>query len=320
VAPTRVIAHRGASAACPEHTRGAFVAALDQGADVLEVDIVSTADGVLVARHDWALSRTTDVAAHPELADLRRERQGLHGRLSDWWVDSMTWRQVRTLRARERWPFVRPGSAALDGRWPVMTLAEVLELADAQARSRGRGVGLAIELKDVQAARLRHGLDIVAMVRADLAAARLPRPGVPVWVMAFEPEPLERLRAAAGGEVPRTGLVQLVQDEAATSSTEWDAVAARCDVVGVALDLVLATAGADAGERLVRDAHRRNLGVWAWTFRAENEFLPVGLRRGSSPAACGDMGQQILEALELGVAGLIGDQPDLMRRLGSVGS
>lgn len=316
----RVIAHRGASGICPEHTRGAFLAALDQGADAIEVDVVATADGVLVARHDWALSRTTDVAARPELAGLRRERQGRDARLSDWWVDDMTWSQVRTLRAVERWPSVRPASAAADGRWPLMTLAQVFELAAEQAQQRGRDVGVAIELKDVQAAARLHGLDVVTLVLADLAAAGLPRPEVPVWVMAFEPEPLDRLRAARPGSVPLVGLVQLVETQAASSEASWDAVASRCDVVGVALDLVLASAGARAGEHLVRSAHERGLEVWAWTFRAENEFLPASLRRGTDPREHGRLALQVAEALHLGLTGLIGDQPDVLRGVGSVGS
>jgi glycerophosphoryl diester phosphodiesterase len=54
-----IIAHRGASACSPEHTDAAYEAALAQGADSLEVDLRSTADGVLVAVHDATLARTT---------------------------------------------------------------------------------------------------------------------------------------------------------------------------------------------------------------------------------------------------------------------
>lgn len=57
-----MVAHRGASGVRPEHTEAAFLTARDLGAHVLEVDVVTTADGALVARHDWALSATTDVA------------------------------------------------------------------------------------------------------------------------------------------------------------------------------------------------------------------------------------------------------------------
>ena len=67
-----VIAHRGACGYRPELTRGAFLLALEQGAQAIEIDVVASADGELVVRHDPELSHTTDVAAHPELRDRRR--------------------------------------------------------------------------------------------------------------------------------------------------------------------------------------------------------------------------------------------------------
>ena len=69
----QVVAHRGASATNPEHTLGAYVAALDEGADALECDVRLTADGHLVCVHDRHLRRTahTDgIVSTMELADL----------------------------------------------------------------------------------------------------------------------------------------------------------------------------------------------------------------------------------------------------------
>ena len=54
----QVVAHRGSSAAKAEHTLGAYVAALDEGADALECDVRLTADGHLVCVHDRNLRRT----------------------------------------------------------------------------------------------------------------------------------------------------------------------------------------------------------------------------------------------------------------------
>ena len=79
--PPLVIAHRGASGDRPEHTLAAYQLAIEQGADVIEPDLVMTADGVLVARHDHYLSTTTDIAGRPEFADRRRELDGLGGDL-----------------------------------------------------------------------------------------------------------------------------------------------------------------------------------------------------------------------------------------------
>jgi glycerophosphoryl diester phosphodiesterase len=54
----QVVAHRGASAVRAEHTLGAYVTALDEGADALECDVRLTADGHLVCVHDRNLRRT----------------------------------------------------------------------------------------------------------------------------------------------------------------------------------------------------------------------------------------------------------------------
>ena len=64
-----MIAHRGASGYRPEHTLASYALAIRQCADVIEPDLVSTKDGVLVARHENEISETTDVALHPEFTD-----------------------------------------------------------------------------------------------------------------------------------------------------------------------------------------------------------------------------------------------------------
>lgn len=70
--PPLVIAHRGASAGWPENTIPAFVAGIDQGADMIEVDVHMSADGELVIVHDVTLDRTTNVrSVCPERSDTR---------------------------------------------------------------------------------------------------------------------------------------------------------------------------------------------------------------------------------------------------------
>ena len=63
-----LFAHRGACATWPEHTFGSYVQAIADGADYIEPDLVSTRDGVLVARHENNIVETTDVATRPEFA------------------------------------------------------------------------------------------------------------------------------------------------------------------------------------------------------------------------------------------------------------
>ncbi len=69
----QVVAHRGASYENAEHTLGAYIAALDEGAEALECDVRLTADGHLVCVHDRDLRRTASkraLVSTMELADL----------------------------------------------------------------------------------------------------------------------------------------------------------------------------------------------------------------------------------------------------------
>ena len=92
------------------------------GADYIEPDLVCTADGVLVARHDAELGRRpTSPPAPPSPRAHRKETDGP-------FVHDLTLAQLRTLRATERLPDVRPANTGLDGRFPVPTLHEILAL------------------------------------------------------------------------------------------------------------------------------------------------------------------------------------------------
>lgn len=93
-----MIGHRGASGYRPEHTRSAFELAFALGADAVEPDLVATRDGVLVIRHENEISSTTDVAAHPEFADRRANREVDGRRLSGWFTEDFTWEELTTLR------------------------------------------------------------------------------------------------------------------------------------------------------------------------------------------------------------------------------
>src|SRR3954467_5145431 len=71
----QVVAHRGSSAAKAEHTLGAYITALDEGADALECDVRLTADGHLVCVHDRNLRRTAStrgLVSTKQLAELRQ--------------------------------------------------------------------------------------------------------------------------------------------------------------------------------------------------------------------------------------------------------
>ncbi|MFZ1837203.1 MAG: glycerophosphodiester phosphodiesterase family protein, partial [Dokdonella sp.] len=93
-----VIAHRGASALRPEHTLAAYAKAIADGADYIEPDLVMTGDGVLVARHEVELSRSTDVAEHPGFAARRRVKEVDGVSVSGWFCDDFSFAELRRLR------------------------------------------------------------------------------------------------------------------------------------------------------------------------------------------------------------------------------
>src|SRR3954469_16249195 len=103
-----VIGHRGAGGYRPEHTLASYELAIAQGADVIEPDVVPTRDGHLVVRHESAITATTDVADHPELAD-RRTTKTIDGRqVPGWFTEDLTLAELKPLRAREPLPQLRP--------------------------------------------------------------------------------------------------------------------------------------------------------------------------------------------------------------------
>ncbi|WP_174754961.1 glycerophosphodiester phosphodiesterase family protein [Arenimonas daejeonensis] len=134
---TRVIAHRGACGYRPEHTLEAYALAIDQGADFIEPDLVPTRDGVLIARHENELSDSTDVADRPVFADRRCVKVVDGVERHGWYSEDFTLDEIKTLRARERIPALRPDSAAHDGRYEIPTFAEILDLLQRTERRVG---------------------------------------------------------------------------------------------------------------------------------------------------------------------------------------
>jgi glycerophosphoryl diester phosphodiesterase len=95
-----IIAHRGASGNAPENTIAAFSLAVDQGADVIDLDVHMTADGYPVVIHDATLDRTTDgtgLVRSRTLAELRRLDAG------SWFHNRFAGERVPTLEEVVEW-------------------------------------------------------------------------------------------------------------------------------------------------------------------------------------------------------------------------
>ena len=309
-----VIAHRGASGDRPEHTLAAYALAIDQGADFIEPDLVMTKDGVLVARHENEISGTTDVAAKPEFAARRTTKTIDVQAVSGWFTEDFTLAELKTLRARERLPAMRKGNTAYDGQFDVPTFDEVIALAKA------RRVGVYPEIKHGQYF-ASINLCLEAPLLAALTKVGWTNKGHPVFIQSFEVANLQRLRkktklrliqlmAASGGPADRPGTIYA----AMATPAGLAAIARYADGIGVEKALVVprdASGESAKPTTLIADAHRAGLKVHAWTFRAENAFLPAELRRGTDAAAHGDLATELRTFYALGIDGVFSDHPSI---------
>ena len=153
-----VMAHRGGQGLWPENTLFAFERAAELGVDVLDMDVRSTADGVLVAIHDKRVDRTTNGSGE---------------------VGELTLAQLKTLDAGSRWTADRGASFPFRGRGITVPALEEVFRAFPQMR-------LSMEIKQKEPS---IAAPLCAMVRAfDLSDQ--------VLVSSFSAEVLEVFRAA----------------------------------------------------------------------------------------------------------------------------
>ncbi len=137
----QVFGHRGASALRPEHTIASYAKAVQDGADFIEPDLVISKDGVLIIRHENNIAETTDVAQHAEFAGRKTEKMVDGEKQVGWFVEDFTLAELKTLRAIERLPKLRPQNAALDGRFDIVTWQEMIDFAAAESLARGARSG-----------------------------------------------------------------------------------------------------------------------------------------------------------------------------------
>lgn len=286
-----VIAHRGASCHRPEHTLEAYALAIEMGADFIEPDLVSTRDGVLVARHENEIGGTTDVATRfPE----RRTTKVIDGTsVTGWFSEDFTAAELQTLRARER---LAARSHAYDGLFAIPTFDAVLALADSAGKRRGRPVGVYPETKHPTYFR-SIGLPLEPGMLAALRARGLDRRDAPVFIQSFEEGNLRALRTET-----RVRLVQLISSPRQATAAALAEVATYADGIGANTRLIVPASADSSPSTLVRDAHAAGLLVHAWTLRPEPAFLAARYR--------GDPLAEVRELAALGVNGLFGDCPD----------
>ncbi len=332
--PPLVIGHRGACGYVPEHTLASYFIAIQDGVDYVEPDLVMTKDGVLVARHENEIGGTTDVARHPEFAGRRTTKSVDGSAHTGWFTEDFTLAELKTLRARERIPEIRPGNTRFDGQFEVPSLEEILALVDGVQQQRElnakqlglappkrvgvypetkhptyfQGLGLPMEELLVQMLH-RHGYngrDGLAIIQcfevANLKAMRR-----------MTELPIVQLMEAEGGpyDFVAKGVRRTYQDMIAPRGLAE--VATYATAIGPHKLQVIPRDAADTlGEptSLIEDAHAAGLKVHAYTFRAENEFLPKDLRSDAEPHHLGDLQRELAAYLQAGLDGFFTDHAD----------
>lgn len=223
----QVVAHRGASHAVAEHTLGAYLAALDQGADALECDVRLTADGHLVCVHDRRVDRTAGVRGVVSTMDL--------GQLDE--LDFASWKTPWADLDDEA-PMVEESTRR------VLTLRSLIEAV----RDYDRPVDMAIETKHPT----RYGGLVERRLVDLLDEFGWAGKDSPARVMSFSWVALNRLKKLA----PGLEVVQLVERLVAWPKTEN--IVTRGWIAGPGIDLLR------ENPRFARKlgASRRRVHVW----------------------------------------------------------
>lgn len=326
-----VIAHRGASGYVPEHTLGSYSLAITMGADYIEPDLVMTKDKYLVARHDNELGLTTDVSERPEFRSRYRNQTVDGHEISGWFTEDFTLEEIKTLRAIERIPIIRPGNSRMNGSFQIPTFQEIIDLAKSMQISQKRIIGVYPEIKhSTHFSNL--GLAMEEYVVATLHRNGYYGPNAPVYIQSFEVNNLKQLNTMTSLRLLQLyesdkSLQPFDQSQLGTGLTYGDMstpeglqdVATYAHAVGPDKSYIIPR---DVDNRLgqntsfVNDAHAAGLKVHPYTFRAENAFLPADYQSGdSSPSAIGDFSSEIRTYLATGIDGLFSDQPDIPARI-----
>ena len=323
-----VIGHRGASALRPEHTIAAFTKAIENGADIIEPDLVSTKDGVLVVRHENEISGTTNVADKPEFAARKTTKKIDNVNYTGWFTEDFTLAELKTLRAKERIPANRPANTQNDGQFEIPTMQEVIDLAQAKTRETRRTIGIYPETKHPSYFKA-IGLPMEKRLVDQLHASGYRGKTAPVFIQSFETANLKEMRQMtdlpivqllSGSGQPEdfrlSGDKRTYADLASASGLKE--IASYANGIGPSKDLIIprdAQNKLSKPTNLVKDAHAVNLVLHPYTFRPENPFLPADLRQGNvaSMSDRGDMAQELKIFLEAGIDGFFTDDPAIGR-------
>ena len=295
-----VLGHRGACGYRPENTLEAFELAIAQGADGVECDLVPTKDGELILRHENWLNGTTNIESHLDFAD--RARAGYSDGITEngFFSEDFELQELASVRAKERLPDIRPGSAKFDDQFKIPTIDELL------AAPFMDGKVLVIEVKHGMHF-TKRGMDIAGILSQKLDASNWKSRGIKIVIESFDHEMLLLLKKACGPDksyVFLTEQVRLPDNATRLSKTYLEHLAKDFD--GVSLDLPLLLELDEMGTHTVSNgsielARAAGLEVYGWTLKAEDATQSVD--------------EYFAKVALVGLDGIFVDQPDLLRSI-----
>ena len=295
-----VLGHRGASGYRPENTLEAFELAITQGADGVECDLVPTKDGELIIRHENWLNGTTDIESHSEFAD--RSRAGYSDGITEngYFSEDFELVELANVRAIERLPEIRPGSAKFNGEFKIPTIDQLIAAPFMDQKT------LVIEVKHGMHFTTR-GMDIAGILSNKLQQSDWKARGIKLIIESFDYEMLLLLKAACGSDKRYVFLTEQVRlpDHQDRLTADYLEKIAR-DFDGVSLDLPLLLEKDESGTHTISNgsielANRAGLEVYAWTLKAEDATRSVD--------------EYFSKVALAGLDGIFVDQPDLLRSI-----
>ncbi len=265
-----VVAHRGASGYLPEHTLEAKALGYAMGADYLEQDVVLTKDDYPIVIHDIYLDAVTNVS------DVFPDRARSDGKF---YAIDFTLNEIKTLRVTERID-LKTKSAVYPQRFPegeshfqVPTLAEEIELIQGLNRSTGRKVGIYTEIKS-PAWHREQGKDISKIVLTVLNRYGYNDKSDNAYLQCFDRSEIKRIRYELDSGLK---LVQLIPG----ADADFDVLltpgglkelSVYVDGIGPSMSRIIKGRDKDGKlifTSLVKDAHKVELEVHPYTFRAD---------------------------------------------------
>ena len=289
-----VIAHRGASGYLPEHTLEAKAMAHAMNVDFIEQDLVLSKDNVPIVIHDIYLDDVTNVA---ELFPNKKREN------NRFYVIDFTFDELKKLKVTERFnPKTR--EQVYKKRFPIWkgnfrlhSLQEEIELIQGLNLSTQKNIGIYPEIKDPEFHK-REGKNLTEIVLKVLTNYGYKTKKDNCILQCFDAKELERIRIELESEL---FLVQLMEFKEETKQLKHFATYA--DGIGPWYKQILDKKidGKFTFTSLVSDAHKLDLKVHPYTFRADalNEF-----------SSFKKMMQTLL--IEANVDGAFTDFPDLM--------